>query len=154
MPLPSVRLAEPGDAGRIAELYAQLVNDPAVVVLPERITELARDRNTRLLVCEQLGNVCGTALLSFCADAMFGRQPFAVVENVVVGTHLRGQGIGSALMRHIELLCLEADCSKIMLLSSAHREDAHRFFERAGFASTSKRGFVKYRRAFSSGNPL
>jgi hypothetical protein len=36
------------------------------------------------------------------------------------------------------------DCSKIMLLSSIHRTQAHAFFERAGFKGDSKRGFVKY----------
>jgi hypothetical protein len=35
-----------------------------------------------------------------------------------------------------------------MFLSSAEREQAHRFFERMGFAGALKRGFVKYRRHF------
>lgn len=32
----------------------------------------------------------------------------------------------------------------IMLLSSSHRTGAHAFFERVGFISDKKRGFVKY----------
>lgn len=36
----------------------------------------------------------------------------------------------------------------MMLLSSATRVDAHRFFEQAGFLGDRKRGFVKYRSQF------
>jgi len=37
----------------------------------------------------------------------------------------------------------------MMLLSSAFRADAHRFFEHVGFRADLKRGFVKYRRQFA-----
>ncbi|HYP30558.1 MAG TPA: hypothetical protein VES00_01715 [Burkholderiaceae bacterium] len=45
--------------------------------------------------------------------------------------------------------CCPRDCSKSMLLSAAERLDAHRFFERRGYAGDRKRGFVKYRQAFA-----
>lgn len=144
----SVRHALPSNAERIAALYKQLVSNPAVVVLPERIAEISNDANTTLFVCEHQGSVCGTALVALYADVMFKSQPFAVVENVVVDAAIRGQGIGTALLGHIEAFCLVNDCSKIMLLSAMQREQAHRFFERAGFVGSSKRGFVKYRSNF------
>jgi hypothetical protein len=46
-------------------------------------------------------------------------------------------------------MCLQRDCSKIMLLSSVTRGDAHRLFGSSGFSSTEKIGFVKYRRHFA-----
>lgn len=79
---------------------------------------------------------------------MFGAQPFAVVENVIVSGDAHHKGLGTALMRHIEAFCLDHDCSKIMLLSSIQREQAHCFFEHCGFTGSTKRGFVKYRSAF------
>jgi GNAT superfamily N-acetyltransferase len=145
-----VRTARPEDAARIAELYQQLVNNPAVAVLPERIAAVSADPQTRLFVCEHLGRVDGTALVSLCADVMFGAQPFAVVENIVVNDQARGQGLGGALLCHIEAFCLARDCSKIMLLSASQREQAHRFFERSGFVGSTKRGFIKYRRQFQT----
>lgn len=145
---PAVRSARPDDAERIADLYRQLVNNPAVTVLPERIAAVSADPNIGLFVCEHRGAVEGTALVSLCADVMFGTQPFAVVENVVVNDRSRKLGLGAALLRHIEAFCLTKDCSKIMLLSSVQREQAHRFFEQAGFLGSAKRGFVKYRSAF------
>jgi N-acetylglutamate synthase-like GNAT family acetyltransferase len=146
----TIRKAAPGDAEHVARLYRQLVSNPAVVVLPERIAEIANDMRTALFVCEYAGALQGTALVSLCADVMFRSQPFAVVENIVVCSTVRGRGIGSAMLHHIETFCLANDCSKIMLLSSSRREDAHRFFEKSGFLGTSKRGFVKYRSAFGA----
>lgn len=143
-----IRKATPGDAQRIAELYQQLVNHPAVCVQPERIAQISTDHNTALLVCEYQGLVQGSALVSLCADVMFGAQPFAVVENVIISAEAHHKGLGTALMRHIEALCLGHNCSKIMLLSSMQREQAHRFFAHCGFAGSAKRGFVKYRSAF------
>jgi N-acetylglutamate synthase-like GNAT family acetyltransferase len=143
-----VRRAAPTDAAAITALYAQLVSNSSVSVLPERIAQVAKDLNTALLVCEYGGHVCGTALVSLCADVMFKAQPFAVVENVVIDESARGQGVGTTLFQYIESFCRDAECSKIMLLSAVDREDAHRFFERMGFVGSSKRGFVKYRRNF------
>lgn len=145
----SVRRARPDDANGIEALYGELVDRTHVRVLPERIAALATDPRAVLLVVEQGGVLCATALLSFCADVMYAAQPFAVVENIVVGEAFRNRGSGSALLRHIEDECVARDCSKVMLLSSMERSDAHRFFERHGFAGSRKKGFVKYRSGFS-----
>lgn len=56
--------------------------------------------------------------------------------------------LGAALFQEIEIFCLNTNCSKIILLSSAQRLDSHAFFEKQGFKGTVKRGFVKYRSAF------
>ena len=56
---------------------------------------------------------------------------------------------GRTHFQNVEEFCIARDCSKIMLLSSISRVNAHRFFERPGLGSDSKRGFVKYRRHFS-----
>ena len=138
----------------IASLYSQLVTNPAVSVKPEAIEAIALKANTALLVYVRDSWVCGTALVCLCDDVMFNAQPFAVVENVVIDAAVRGQGIGTTLFRSIEAYCHTNVCSKIMLLSAVARADAHRFFESVGYAGSSKRGFVKYRRDFSSPDPL
>lgn len=147
----TIRKAAPDDAQAITRLYRQLVGNQEINVLPPRIAAIAEDPSNRLFVCELDDQVRGTVLVSLCADVMFGTQPFAVLENFVIDDALRGTGLGSALMANVEAFCLEQDCSKLMLLSSAGREEAHRFFTRAGFSGSAKRGFVKYRRAFVSG---
>lgn len=144
-----IRRAMPHDAAAIQHLYGQLVSNPAVAVSAEHLAKLSVSDHHVVLVAEQAGLVCGTALLSLCEDVMFGTRPFAVVENVVVDQAARSQGIGAALLREIEARCKQAHCSKIMLLSSAQRIYAHRFFERQGFAGGAKVGFVKYSSSFA-----
>jgi N-acetylglutamate synthase-like GNAT family acetyltransferase len=145
-----VRNATPTDAAAIEALYRELVGQAEVCVLPQRIAEVADDPCTALFVAELRGIVAGTMLVSLCQDVMYRNQPFAVVENIVVASTCRGAGVGSALMREVERYCQAAQCSKIMLLSSATRPEAHRFFEQAGFSGSVKKGFVKYRSQFAA----
>ncbi|MFJ2987271.1 GNAT family N-acetyltransferase [Collimonas sp. NPDC087041] len=143
-----IRLAKGGDSAAIQDLYLELTGDVRVHVLPEQIEAMHADPATHLLVCDVAGDIYGTALLSLCADAMYGKQPFATVENIIVASAARGAGLGRQLMASIEAICAGHDCSKIMLLSSSSRSDAHAFFASYGFSGDKKRGFVKYRSQF------
>jgi GNAT superfamily N-acetyltransferase len=80
---------------------------------------------------------------------MHGQRSYALAENVIVDRAEQGKGRGRALFRFIDQFCFERDCSKIMLLSNIRRSDAHRFFERCGYSSEAKLGFLKYRRQIS-----
>ena len=147
-----VRRAQAHDADEVDRLYAQLVANRGVEVLPQRLAELQRASEAALFVVDDESpggdGLLGTVFVALCPDAMFGRQPFAVVDNIVVDARARGRGVGALLLAEVERFCRAADCSKIMLLSAAERRDAHRFFERAGYVGDRKRGFVKYRSAF------
>jgi len=145
-----VRRATGRDAPQIARLYSMLVSNPAVEVWPEQVANVAKNPDAALFVFESQGAVIGTVIVSLCADVMFGRRPFAVVENIVVDPAARGSRIGERLLDAAEAFCEAADCSKIMLLSAASRTRAHAFFERCGYAGSTKRGFVKYRAAFGA----
>ena len=144
----AIRRARAQDASEVARLYAQLVANPALNVLPDRLAELETSADAALFVADRGDRLAGTVLVALCPDAMFGRRPFAVAENIVVDVAARGQGVGKALLAAVERFCLAADVSKVMLLSAIERVDAHAFFERQGYAGDRKRGFVKYRGAF------
>jgi len=141
-----IRDAQAVDAAAIEALYRQLVDDNRVRVTPSGIDAIVADARTHLLVYDRDGAILATVLLSLCLDPMYDAQPFAVIENLIVDRHARGQRIGEALLAEVERLCVAQECSKMMLLSSSARIDAHRFFERQGFRGDAKRGFVKYRR--------
>ena len=145
-----IRRANPADADAIQSLYLELVDDPEIRILPEKIEALAESTSSILLVAESGGEVCASALLNLCADVMYGAQPFAVVENVVVSIAMRKQGIGTQLLARVEELAKEHDCSKVMLLSNVRRHEAHEFFRRCGFSSDTKTAFVKYRSQFTT----
>ena len=138
------REAQPTDAADIQRLYLELVQDSNIRVSSESIRAIVNDEFNILVVGERSGTVVATAFMTICRDVMYGDQPFAVVENVVVTQSERGNGIGSALMDWLKLKAKSLRCTKIMLLSSSKRTEAHSFFERCGYSSELKRGFVNY----------
>lgn len=141
----NTRQAEPEDARALEDLYKVLVpGDPNIHVDPRRLAELHTDPRHYLLVVEADGVVCGTAFLSLVLDAMYGGQPFGIVENVVISPAHQGKGLGGFLMSAIEEKARDAKCTKLMLLSSVARTRAHRFFAAIGFEGEKKRGFIKY----------
>lgn len=143
-----VREALSSDAEHIDILYKSL-NGKLCNVLANRIALIAADPSNFLYVIERYGRIIGTAFVTLCLDPMYGHQPFAVMENIIIEELQRSSGAGTALLRYIETRCIESDCSKIMLLSSAQRSDAHRFFRAHGYVSDTKVGFVKYRSQLS-----
>jgi N-acetylglutamate synthase-like GNAT family acetyltransferase len=145
-----LRRAIAADAPAIEALYRELVSDPLVRVLPEQLAELAESPTGFLIVVETGRSVCAAALLTICPDAMYGTQPFGVIENVIVAQSMRGLGFGRLLLAHVERLAVEQHCTKLMLLSSASREAAHAFFRQCGFTGDTKRAFVKYRSRFAA----
>lgn len=144
----TIRRAHTADAPDVERLYRQLVpGDPAVRVLPERIDQVAADPASLLLVAERSGRLAGSAFVTVCLDTMYGDRPYLVIENVVVEETVRGAGVGRRLLEAVDRVAVEAGASKVMLLSSAARTEAHRFFETCGYAADAKRGFVRYRSA-------
>jgi GNAT superfamily N-acetyltransferase len=142
-----LREALPADAPAITRLYQLLVpGDGHVGVTPGRIGAIAADPHNFLFVVEAAGRVWATGFLTVCLDPMYGDRPFGVVENLVVDPARRRQGCGRFLLQAIEDVCWRHGCTKIMLLSSVFRAEAHRFFSARGFAGDKKRAFVKYRR--------
>jgi N-acetylglutamate synthase-like GNAT family acetyltransferase len=103
--------ATSAQAAEISFLYQLLTNSEDVRVLPERIEEIAADKHNYLCVAVLENQVLGTALVSICLDAMYGFQPFAVIENIIVNPKNRKAGIGSALLNHIQAIALSFDCS-------------------------------------------
>lgn len=143
-----IRRACASDSESLSALYGTLSTLSTPSVLPERIAALANSEHTHLLVCDDRGEIIATALVCLCQDVMFGNQPFALIENVVVSANHKREGIGKSLMDYIEAFCLEQDCSKIMLQTSCENRDAQNFYTAMGYDPDAKIGFIKYRRYF------
>ena len=67
---------------------------------------------------------------------------FASIEDVVVAQGQRGHGIGSALMAAADNFARQRGCGYVTVVSSGHRAQAHRFYEKCGFTE-DVRGFRK-----------
>jgi N-acetylglutamate synthase-like GNAT family acetyltransferase len=146
--------AQPLEALEIQKLYRQLVDDSNVCVLPESIEALIQDDFNHLIVGRINKKIVATGFLTICRDVMYGDQPYAVLENIVVDIECRKQKIGQKLMAYIRSVCKSKRCTKIMLLSSSKRVEAHSFFEKCGYEADIKRGFVNYVNRQESKRPL
>lgn len=146
----NIRRATKEDAESIAALYSELNTLSTPNVLSERIAEVAASDQTHLLVCDDDGEVIATALVCLCQDVMFAHQPFAIIENFIVGKEYQREGIGKSMMDYIEAFCLEQNCSKIMFLTSSENRNARDFYTAMGYDPDAKIGFIKYRRYFGA----
>ncbi|MGN7862577.1 GNAT family N-acetyltransferase [Microbacterium sp. 22303] len=99
---------------------------------------LADDSND-LLVAEHDGAVVGTFQLTRIPGMSRRGSTRLLVEAVRVHSDLRSSGVGSALMRWImEVATVELGSPLVQLTSDAQRVEAHRFYERLGFAGSHK----------------
>ncbi len=142
----SIRTVRPDDLAALLELYVHLNPDNAAVpeealLLPawERILH---DPNVYCFVADTDGVLTGSCLLAVVPNLTRGARSFGVIENVVTHREYRRQGIGRRLMRQALQTAWDAVCYKVMLLSGAWREDAHRFYEELGFTQGGKAAFV------------
>lgn len=145
-----IRAATKEDASGITALYRELMQDPAISVLPEQVQSVADDNNTSLLVCDDGEGIVATALVCLCRDVMYNNQPFTIVENLVVAENYKREGIGKSLMDYIETFSLQQHCSKIMLLTNSENRSARDFYTAMGYDPDEKIGFVKHRKYFQA----
>ncbi|MDX1296608.1 MAG: GNAT family N-acetyltransferase [Sulfurimonadaceae bacterium] len=72
---------------------------------------------------------------------LYWKRHLYVHELVTTASH-RGQGFGKEMLLYLHDIARMFQCEKIALTSGHQRKDAHRFYEREGFASVSE-AFVK-----------
>jgi GNAT superfamily N-acetyltransferase len=132
-----IRPAETADLPRLMELYRLLDVGPEPVLgldQARRVFEaLTADPDHFVFVAEHGGEVVGSFALIFVGGLAHRARSFAIVEDVVVASEARGQGVGRTMMRFAMQRCVERRCYKLALSSHLRREDAHRFYEGLGF---------------------
>ena len=98
--------------------------------------DIASDRGSELWVGEQDGEVIATLQLTIIPGLSRGGMKRALVEAVRVRADLRGHGIGAALMARVAERAREAGCGMVQLTTDKRRVDAHRFYEKLGYAAS------------------
>ncbi len=146
----TIRKAESKDAEALLELYQHhLTAHP-----PEEPQDLARwremigrfhaDRNYHLLVGELDGAPVASVTAVVVENLTHNTRPYALIENVVTHRDHRGKGVAFALMERAAQIAKEAGCYKIMLLTGSKLDSTLRFYERCGFNSVDKTGFIRW----------
>ena len=94
------------------------------------------DPNQLLIAAELDGQVVGTLQLSFIPGLSFRGAWRGQIEAVRIASHLRGRRYGEQLIAWAVDRCRARDCFLVQLTSSNPRTDAHRFYERLGWAKS------------------
>lgn len=77
--------------------------------------------------------------MTFCLDPGYQFRPYTVIKNVIVNEDFRGNGIGEKLLKHVEQISIARGFTRIILLSSATKIKAHKFFTKNGHNGTISR---------------
>jgi GNAT superfamily N-acetyltransferase len=136
-----IRPATHKDSADIANLMAQLGYPCTPAEMGQRLDRLSLLESEQVFVAERAGQVLGVGsvhLISLLHESgNVGR-----ITALVVRADVRGQGIGSRLVREAESWAWSHDCQRMEVTSGDHRPDAHRFYEACGFKYDARR-FLK-----------
>lgn len=143
------REAGEADLPVLLGLYAQLGEDDGrVLSLPKALAIFQRMQaypDYRLYLAERGGEAVGTFALLVMDNLGHCGARSAVLEDVVVSSNCRGEGIGKRMMDFARRLCLDKGCYKMTFSSNRNREAAHRFYESLGFRRHGISFYVDYR---------
>ena len=137
-----IRSAGAADAGSLGALIAagslgptdDGPDDPAPYV--DALAEIADRPGCDVLVAEVDGEVVGVCQLVVFRHLQHRGGRCAEIESMHVRPDLRSTGIGGRLLVAAVEAARRAGCYRVQLTSNAARADAHRFYERHGFAAT------------------
>ena len=149
----TIRPAIETDITRILELYeeqlvigateTEMQQSPSADDYRYTFSEINALPGCELLVAEENGEVIGTTMLMIVPNLSHKALPWAVVENVVVDSEYRRQGVGRLLMDYCMAKAKEAGCYKVQLLSNKGRNEAHKFYLSLGYKASAE-GFRLY----------
>ncbi len=94
------------------------------------------DPHQFLAICEMDGTVVGTMQLTRIPGLSHKGMTRLLIEGVRVHRDARDHGIGTRMITWAIAYAHEHDCGMIQLTTDKSRADAHRFYERLGFAPT------------------
>ncbi|MFD9334793.1 GNAT family N-acetyltransferase [Streptomyces sp. NPDC060028] len=136
------RTATREDLPAVLALLAEEGREPtALGEAQERaFADIEADPRNELLVLTDGDEVLGCLQLTYIPGLGQGGRERALVEAVRIRADRRGGGLGAKLMELAVARARERGCGLVQLTSNKRRTDAHRFYERLGFAR-SHEGF-------------
>lgn len=102
------------------------------------------DENHHIIVCEEDGRLVSSCVCVIIPNLTRNVRPYALIENVVTHAEYRGRGYATACLNCAKELAVNADCYKMMLLTSAKSDGTLNFYKRAGYNCTDKTAFIQW----------
>ncbi|MFD9358755.1 GNAT family N-acetyltransferase [Streptomyces sp. NPDC060031] len=136
------RTATREDLPAVLALLADEGQEPAALgeARERAFADIEADPRNELLVLTDGDEVLGCLQLTYIPGLGQGGRERALVEAVRIRADRRGGGLGAKLMELAVERARERGCGLVQLTSNKRRADAHRFYERLGFAR-SHEGF-------------
>lgn len=133
------------DLSKLSLLYQELfAKDQILTRMKEAYKEIENNPNYLVLGAKDNDRLVGSAMGVICTDLFGECRPFMVIENVIVSSESRYKGIGKKLLRELEIQAIKRNCCYALLVSSADRKEAHRFYISLGYDMDIYRGFKKH----------
>jgi GNAT superfamily N-acetyltransferase len=98
--------------------------------------------DNHMLLAEADGKIVACLQLVFVPGLSRRGAKRAIIESVRVASGMRGQSVGTAIMKEAIRRAREAGCALVQLTSDTRRTRAHLFYRRLGFTQ-SHFGFKK-----------
>lgn len=135
-----VRRLTEADIHEALSLYRELTAGPKNVAAKDFAVVLEHD-GTFVFGAEMDGCVVAMMTLHILPNVTWGGRPYGLVENVVTSEIHRGKGIAKRVMEVLIDFAWDANCYKIMLLTSQAR-GAKGFYTSVGFSDDNKYGMI------------
>jgi len=103
---------------------------------------LLADPGEHLFVAEEQGAVIGSMIATVLVELTGRGRPHILFRSIQIAPTHRSRGIGAAMMAYVEEESRQGGAVIAELTSSIKRKDAHRFYDRLGYAQ-SHLGFKK-----------
>ncbi|AKH83431.1 GNAT family acetyltransferase [Streptomyces sp. CNQ-509] len=132
-------------AADVPAIVAMLADDPLGATrespgdpapYEDAFVRIDADPGQHLVVAERDGRVVGTVQLTVIPGLSRRGATRALIEAVRVHREERGGGLGTQLIEWAVEEARRRGCAVVQLTSDATRTDAHRFYERLGFAAS------------------
>jgi GNAT superfamily N-acetyltransferase len=132
------------DAVQLAALYAHLSTSASSITV-DRLEEVLSAPGCKLVLAVDVNTSCLLGCGLVTRHKLLGKDK-ALIDEFVVLPHLRGQGLGDRLFKHMVQVASSLGCQSVELTSGRHRVAAHAVYRRNGF---EQRETDVYRRSLS-----
>jgi ribosomal protein S18 acetylase RimI-like enzyme len=136
----TIRPAREPDAEQVASLMTELGYPSTAESVKDRLCASLNSQASRCLVAQADNEVIGVMSAELIPYFPTG-STICRATSLVVSSRHRSRGVGEKLVSAAATFAREHGCTGIEVTSAERRVEAHRFYERLGFARTGLRFF-------------